>query len=135
MALHSQIETWIREAIRAGRLPRDISALSATPAQPIDTPLSRPDWTDYDSAGSQPAQVALGRTGRPDEIRSNRPPIGTVRIVPSLIRRRMVLVLTRSHAARSSTVCRAGSGGVSGSCINRGRPSGLTLPRTPRWLD
>jgi 3alpha(or 20beta)-hydroxysteroid dehydrogenase len=34
----------------------------------IDTPMSRPDWTDYSAAGSQPAQVAMGRTGRPDEI-------------------------------------------------------------------
>jgi 3alpha(or 20beta)-hydroxysteroid dehydrogenase len=34
----------------------------------IDTPLSRPDWTDYSLAGTKPAQVALGRTGRPDEI-------------------------------------------------------------------
>jgi 3alpha(or 20beta)-hydroxysteroid dehydrogenase len=34
----------------------------------IDTPMSRPDWTDYSAAGSQPSQVALGRTGRPDEI-------------------------------------------------------------------
>jgi 3alpha(or 20beta)-hydroxysteroid dehydrogenase len=34
----------------------------------IDTPLSRPEWTEFDSAGSQPSPVALGRTGRPDEI-------------------------------------------------------------------
>lgn len=34
----------------------------------IDTPMSRPDWADYSAAGSQPAQVALGRTGRPEEI-------------------------------------------------------------------
>lgn len=34
----------------------------------IDTPMSRPGWTDYSAAGNQPAQVALGRTGRPDEI-------------------------------------------------------------------
>jgi Enoyl-(Acyl carrier protein) reductase len=30
--------------------------------------MSRPDWTDCSVAGSQPGQVALGRTGRPDEI-------------------------------------------------------------------
>jgi 3alpha(or 20beta)-hydroxysteroid dehydrogenase len=34
----------------------------------IDTPMSRPEWADYSVAGSQPAKVALGRTGRPDEI-------------------------------------------------------------------
>jgi 3alpha(or 20beta)-hydroxysteroid dehydrogenase len=34
----------------------------------IDTPMSRPDWTDHSEAGHQPANVALGRTGRPDEI-------------------------------------------------------------------
>lgn len=34
----------------------------------IDTPMSRPDWADYSAAGRQPAQVALGRTGRPNEI-------------------------------------------------------------------
>jgi 3alpha(or 20beta)-hydroxysteroid dehydrogenase len=34
----------------------------------IDTPMSRPDWTDYSAAGAQPANVALGRTGRPDEV-------------------------------------------------------------------
>ena len=34
----------------------------------IDTPMSRPDWADYTAAGSQPAHVALGRTGRPDEV-------------------------------------------------------------------
>jgi 3alpha(or 20beta)-hydroxysteroid dehydrogenase len=34
----------------------------------IDTPMIRPDWSDYSAAGSQPAPVALGRTGRPDEI-------------------------------------------------------------------
>lgn len=34
----------------------------------IDTPMSRPDWTEYETAGSQPAKVALGRTGRPEEI-------------------------------------------------------------------
>jgi 3alpha(or 20beta)-hydroxysteroid dehydrogenase len=34
----------------------------------IDTPMSRPDWDDYSAAGSQPAHVALGRTGRPDEM-------------------------------------------------------------------
>jgi 3alpha(or 20beta)-hydroxysteroid dehydrogenase len=34
----------------------------------IDTPMSRPDWTDFSQAGSRPAVAALGRTGRPDEI-------------------------------------------------------------------
>jgi 3alpha(or 20beta)-hydroxysteroid dehydrogenase len=34
----------------------------------IDTPMSRPDWTDFSQAGGRPAAVALGRTGRPDEI-------------------------------------------------------------------
>jgi len=34
----------------------------------IDTPMSRPEWADYSVAGGQPARVALGRTGRPDEI-------------------------------------------------------------------
>jgi 3alpha(or 20beta)-hydroxysteroid dehydrogenase len=34
----------------------------------IDTPMSRPEWTDYSAAGSQHAEVALGRTGRPEEI-------------------------------------------------------------------
>jgi 3alpha(or 20beta)-hydroxysteroid dehydrogenase len=34
----------------------------------IDTPLSRPDWTEQDQAGGQPIKVALGRTGFPHEI-------------------------------------------------------------------
>jgi 3alpha(or 20beta)-hydroxysteroid dehydrogenase len=34
----------------------------------IDTPLSRPDWAHYAGAGTQPAPVPLGRTGRPDEV-------------------------------------------------------------------
>jgi 3alpha(or 20beta)-hydroxysteroid dehydrogenase len=34
----------------------------------VDTPLSRPDWDDYASAGPQPSNAPLGRTGRPDEI-------------------------------------------------------------------
>jgi 3alpha(or 20beta)-hydroxysteroid dehydrogenase len=34
----------------------------------IDTPMARPDWTDFSQAGRRPAKVALGRTGRPEEI-------------------------------------------------------------------
>lgn len=34
----------------------------------IDTQLSRPDWDEHSSAGEQPANVALGRTGHPREL-------------------------------------------------------------------
>ena len=55
------------------------------------------------------------RRSSSDEMRTNRPPIGTVRIVPSLIRRRMVLVLTLSIRARSWTVWKEGDAADPGS--------------------